>query len=125
MPRQTFHAVIYKDARNDQWVAFCVEYDVATQGDNPEHALEMIQEAMELHFEDADAEIVSHVDNEVGSQPLLLPFEADVPAFPLKEAVDEPNDLMNPKVVQAILRQAGLSYGEFDAALQLDEEGDE
>lgn len=125
MPRQTFHAVIYKDARNDRWVAFCVEYDVATQGDNPEHALEMIQEAMELHFEDADAEIVSHVDNEVGSPPLLLAFEADVPAFPLKEPVDEPDDLMNPKVVQAILRQAGLSYGEFDAALQLDEEGDE
>ena len=50
MTEQTLHAVIYKDAESDQWVALCLEYDIATQGDSEEHALEMIQEAVELHL---------------------------------------------------------------------------
>ena len=51
MSEQTIHAVIYKDADSDQWVAVCLEYDVTTQGDSEEHAKEMIKEAVELHFE--------------------------------------------------------------------------
>ena len=54
MEKQTVHAVIYKDAGSDQWVAHCIEYDVATQGDTEQHALAMIKEAVELHLEDRD-----------------------------------------------------------------------
>ena len=52
MSEQTIHAVIYKDADSDQWVAVCLEVDVVTQGDSEEHAKAMIQEAVELHIED-------------------------------------------------------------------------
>ena len=52
--KQTIHAVIYKDAESDRWVAHCIEYDVATQGDSEEHAIAMIKEAVELHLEDRD-----------------------------------------------------------------------
>jgi len=52
MAKQTIHAVIYKDAESNQWVAHCIEYDVATQGDSEAHAAEMIREAVELHLED-------------------------------------------------------------------------
>jgi predicted RNase H-like HicB family nuclease len=107
MPIQNFHAVVYKDALNDSWAIYCVECDVASQGDSPEHALDMIREAMELHFEEYDEEIVAQVDNEVGSAPLLMPFQADVAAFPEKLPPEDANNLMNPKVLQAFLRQAG------------------
>ena len=54
MEKQTIHAVIYKDAGSDQWVATCLEYEVSTQGDSREHAAEMIKEAVELYLEDVD-----------------------------------------------------------------------
>jgi len=54
MEKQTIHAVIYKDAGSDQWVATCLEYEVSTQGDSREHAAEMIREAVELYLEDVD-----------------------------------------------------------------------
>jgi len=54
MEKQTIHAVIYKDAGSDQWVATCLEYEVSTHGDSREHAAEMIKEAVELHLEDVD-----------------------------------------------------------------------
>jgi predicted RNase H-like HicB family nuclease len=53
MSEQTIHAVIYKDADSDQWVAVCLEYNVASQGDTEEDAREMIKEAVELYLEDA------------------------------------------------------------------------
>ncbi len=56
MGQQTIHAVIYKDADSDQWVAICLEYDVASQGDNEEHAKAMIREAVELYLEDVGKE---------------------------------------------------------------------
>ena len=31
MAQQKVHAVIYKDADSDQWVAVCLEYNVASQ----------------------------------------------------------------------------------------------
>jgi predicted RNase H-like HicB family nuclease len=125
MPVQTFHAVLYKDARNDSWAVYCVEYDVASQGDSPEHALAMIREAMELHLEEYDQAIIDQIDNEVGSLPLLLPFEADVPAFPEKAPIENASDLMNPKVLQAILRQAGLSFADFAVALDLESDDEQ
>ena len=56
MGEQKIHAVIYKDAQSDQWVAICLEYDVASQGDSEEHAKEMIKEAVELYLEDLGEE---------------------------------------------------------------------
>ena len=52
MSKQNIHAVIYKDAESDQWVAVCLEYAVTTQGDSEEHAKEMMKEAVELYLED-------------------------------------------------------------------------
>jgi len=52
MTTETVHAVIYKSGESNQWVAVCLEYDVASQGDSEEHAKEMIKEAVELHLED-------------------------------------------------------------------------
>ncbi len=56
MGEQKIHAVIYKDADSDQWVAVCLEYDVTTQGDSEEHAKEMIKEAVELYLEETGKE---------------------------------------------------------------------
>ena len=56
MHKQKIHAVIFKDADSDQWVATCLEYDVTTQGDSEEHAKEMIKEAVELHLEEMGKE---------------------------------------------------------------------
>lgn len=52
MSEQTIHAVIYKDADSDQWVAVCLEYHVASQGDSEADAKAMIKEAVELYLED-------------------------------------------------------------------------
>jgi len=54
MKGQTIHAVIYRDGASDQWVAHCIEYDIATQGDSEEDAAAMIKEAVELYLEDRD-----------------------------------------------------------------------
>ena len=51
MSTETIHAVIYKDADSDQWVAVCLEYDVATQGDSEEHAKDMTREEIELLYQ--------------------------------------------------------------------------
>ena len=81
MGKKDLHAVIYKAQESDQWVAFCVEYDIASQGDSPEHALEMIREAVELHFEDITKEQIEHIDNEVGSEPVMKTFSIRAPAL--------------------------------------------
>ena len=56
MSKQNIHAVIYKDAESDQWVAVCLEYEVTTQGDSEEHAKEMMKEAVEFYLEDIGRE---------------------------------------------------------------------
>ncbi|MCH7718282.1 MAG: type II toxin-antitoxin system HicB family antitoxin [Chloroflexi bacterium] len=56
MGEQKIHAVIFKDADSDQWVAVCLEYDVTTQGDSEEHAKEMIAEAVGLHLKEIGKE---------------------------------------------------------------------
>jgi predicted RNase H-like HicB family nuclease len=81
MSQKTLHAVIYKDAAADQWVAVCLEYDIATVGNSEEHALEMIQEAVELHFEDISQDQLDVIDNSVGSEPVLRSFKIRAPAI--------------------------------------------
>jgi predicted RNase H-like HicB family nuclease len=81
MAEKKLHAVIYKDQHSDDWVAFCIEYDIASQGDNEVHALEMLQEAVELHLEDITREQLDHIDNEVGSEPLVKTFSVRAPAI--------------------------------------------
>jgi len=81
MVKKELHAVIYKGSASDQWVAFCVEYDIASQGNSPEHALEMIQEAVEGHFEVASEEAIGQIDNEVGSEPVIKKFSIRAPAL--------------------------------------------
>ena len=46
-----FAAVVWKEG--NQWVSLCPEFGVASQGDSPEHAIEMLKEAVELHIENA------------------------------------------------------------------------
>jgi predicted RNase H-like HicB family nuclease len=81
MDKRMLHAVVYKDSQTEDWVAHCVEYDITSSGDSPEHALEMIQEAVELHFEGATPEIIDQIDNEVGSEPLIKAFAVRAPAL--------------------------------------------
>ena len=81
MEEKKLHAVVYKAEYHEQWVAFCVEYDIASQGDNAEHALEMLQEAVELHLEDITREQLDHIDNEVGSEPVVRTFSIRAPAI--------------------------------------------
>ena len=81
MDTKKLHAVIYKGQASGDWVAFCVEYDIATQGDSPEHALEMIQEAVELHMEDISRKELDQIDNEVGSEPVIKTFSVRAPAI--------------------------------------------
>jgi len=46
-----FAAVVWKEG--NQWVSLCPEFGVASQGDSPEHAIEMLKEAVELYIENA------------------------------------------------------------------------
>ena len=81
MIEKQLHAVIYKDAESDQWVALCVEYAIASQGDSEKHALEMIQEAVEFHIEEITKEQLDQIDNAVGSQPVIKSFSVRAPAL--------------------------------------------
>ena len=81
MGRKDLHAIVYKDSRSDSWVAACIEYDIATVGDSEDHALEMIQEAVELHMEDITREQLDTIDNEVGSEPSVKKFSIRAPAL--------------------------------------------
>ena len=81
MDKKILHAVVYKDAGSDEWVAVCVEYAIASQGDSEANALEMLQEAVELHFDGATAEIIDQIDNEVGSEPVIKAFSVRAPAL--------------------------------------------
>jgi len=81
MGKKTLHAVIYKDAGSDQWVAVCLEYEISTQGDSEEHALAMIQEAVEFHLEDLTRDQIDDIDNEVGSEPVIRAFSVRAPAI--------------------------------------------
>ena len=81
MAEQNVHAVIYKDAQSDQWVAVCLEYDVVTQGDSEEHALEMIKEAVELHLEDMSAEEIEALHQEIEGEPRMHEVSIHAPSL--------------------------------------------
>jgi predicted RNase H-like HicB family nuclease len=81
MGQQAVHAVIYKDEESDAWVALCLEYDLATQGDSEEHALAMIEEAVELHLEDMTREQIEELYIPVGSEPVIRKFSIRAPAL--------------------------------------------
>ena len=81
MASKELHALVYKAAHDDQWVAVCVEYEIASQGDSEEHVLEMIREAVELHLEGITADELDDIDNAVGSEPAIHRFKVRAPAF--------------------------------------------
>jgi len=81
MGTKNLHAVVFKDAESDGWVAMCLEYDIATQGDSEDHALAMIQEAVEFHLEDITREELDLIDNAVGSEPVMHSFRVRAPAI--------------------------------------------
>ena len=81
MNEKQLHAVIYKDAESDQWIALCVEYAIASQGDSEKHALEMIQKAVEFHLEDITKDQLDRIDNVVGSRPVTKAFSVRAPAI--------------------------------------------
>ena len=79
--QQQVHAVIYKDAESDQWVALCLEYDVATQGDSEERAKAMLEEAVELYLEDAGAEERVTVCQPIEGEPRLHTLTVNAPSL--------------------------------------------
>ena len=81
MGAKQLHAVVYKGQTSGQWVAFCIEYDIASQGDSEEEALSMLREAVELHLEDISREEIERIDNEVGSEPVIKEFSVLAPAI--------------------------------------------
>jgi predicted RNase H-like HicB family nuclease len=81
MSKQTVHVVVYKDAESDQWVAQCLEYDVATQGDNESHALEMIREAVELHIEDSSKEELEMLHQPIEGAPKVHEISINAPSL--------------------------------------------
>ena len=81
MTQQTIHAIIYKDADSDQWVAVCLEYDVVTQGDNEEHAKEMIKEAVELHLEDMPKEEIELLHQTIEGDPRVHELSINAPSL--------------------------------------------
>ena len=80
MAKQEVHVVVYKDADSDQWVVTCLEYDVASQGDSEEHALEMIREALELYLEDLD-ESRAVVYQAIEGDPKVHKISIDAPSL--------------------------------------------
>jgi len=54
--RQTFTASLWQE--DDEWIAQCLEVDVASQGETEQEALDNLKEALELHFEEPVATIL-------------------------------------------------------------------
>jgi predicted RNase H-like HicB family nuclease len=81
MAEQTVHAVVFKDADSDQWVAVCLEYDVTTQGDSEEHAKEMIKEAVELHIDDLSKEDLDTLHQAIEGNPVLHEISVHAPSL--------------------------------------------
>ncbi|MBM2826881.1 MAG: hypothetical protein HW403_945 [Dehalococcoidia bacterium] len=79
MVQQDVHVVLWRDG--DQWVAWCLEYDVASQGDSENHAMAMIQEAVELHIEDMTSEELDRAFIPVDSTPIVQEMTIRAPAL--------------------------------------------
>jgi predicted RNase H-like HicB family nuclease len=52
--------VVYREG--EHYVAQCLNVDIASFGANESEALDNLQEALELYFEDAQDEVVAAVD---------------------------------------------------------------
>ena len=81
MARETVHAVIYRDAGSDQWVAVCLEYNVASQGDSEEHAKAMIKEAVELYLEDKTGEEIELLHQPIRGDPRVHELSINAPSL--------------------------------------------
>lgn len=81
MGTKTLHAVVYKDAGSDQWVAACLELEVSTQGDSEEHALEMLQEAVELQLEEVSESYLDMLFQPIEGDPKLRTISVSAPAL--------------------------------------------
>ena len=79
MTEQRIHAVIYKDAESDQWVAVCLEFNVASQGDSEEHAKEMIREAVDLHLEDVGKDELAVLYQRIEGVPRVYELSVNAP----------------------------------------------
>ena len=60
MSRLDLQNVVYRDG--EYYVAQCLNVDVSSFGDSESEALENLQEALELYFEDASDETIATVD---------------------------------------------------------------
>jgi len=60
MDGRTIEVVVYKES--NAWVATALNVGVSSCGDTHEDAIESICEALELYFEDADAEVADVAD---------------------------------------------------------------
>ena len=81
MSEQRVHAVIFKDAESDQWVAMCLEYHVATQGDSEEHARAMLKEAVELYLEDLSRPELDALYQQIEGEPHLHELSVHAPSL--------------------------------------------
>jgi predicted RNase H-like HicB family nuclease len=81
MAEQRVHAVVFKDAGSDQWVAMCLEYDVVTQGDSEEHAKAMLKEAVELHLEDLTQPELDALYQQIQGEPRLHELSVHAPSL--------------------------------------------
>lgn len=69
---RTLSYVVYQE--HDQSVARCLDVNVASEGDTEAAAVDNLREALELHFEDADACDIPRVTRpHVGSLTLWTP----------------------------------------------------
>jgi predicted RNase H-like HicB family nuclease len=71
MANETVHAVVFRDADSNQWVALCLEYDVTTQGDSEEHATALLREAVQLHVEDMSQEEFDLLHQSIDGEPRI------------------------------------------------------
>ena len=71
--RVTFSSVVWKE--NDKYVSWCPDLDIASQGKTIEEALNNLKEAIELYFEDEDAQIPTET-----SQPILTTVSVEIHA---------------------------------------------
>ena len=53
--KSTFSSVVWRES--DMYVSWCPDLDIASQGETVEEALNDLKEAIELYFEDEDAQI--------------------------------------------------------------------
>lgn len=82
MSELTVHGVVFLDEASGQYVAICLEYFIATQGDNEDHAFEMLREAVELHLEDAPPPEEDMEFQPVGSVPVIRGITVATPEQP-------------------------------------------